>query len=316
MIGKFFDTFNPEDVKGGLWRLIALALVSMTFLRFILNPNTVIFDLGAASDGDYWSMIGMSSLLIAVDAMLIVLLSWSHLRDWRDALGVASLVGATHVVFPLFTFAVTAGASLANEQIGFSVVLSEGIKTAIFFIALIFVAAHLREVHGAVRKGDAEFFEPDAPVLSWRGIKQVFPAVFAVSIDALMVGPAKISFMSRYEPTQFWMAFVYIGAAVFALVFASGLLVLALKAFVKNHQSIQGRVHRFDWVGSLLLVAVFIHFSIFAGVYVLYTFTPVSWLLETRTIWGATVVVFSLYIVFGRVEEIMAASRQRAGIEK
>lgn len=314
MIGRFFDYFSPEDVKGGLWRLIALALVSMTFLRLIINPNPSTFDLGVATEADYWSMIGMSALLIAIDAMLIVLLSWSHLRDWRDALGVASLVGATHVVFPLATFAITAGCSLANEHLGLPVVLSEGIRTAIFFTALVFVAAHLREVHGAVREGDAEFFEPDAPVLSWRGIKQVFPAVFAVSIDALMVGPAKISFMSRYEPAQFWMAFVYIGAAVFALVFASGIVVLALKAFVKHHHSIQSRVHRFDWIGSLMLVCVFIHFTVFAGVYVLYTFSPVSWLLETGTIWGATTVAFGLYLAFGRIGEIKAASRARAGI--
>lgn len=315
MTSKVLGYFDPTDVKGGLWRLIALSLISMTLARNFINPNPVSFSLDSASDLDYWAMIGMSALLIAIDAMLIVLLSWSHLRDWRDALGVALLVGGTHVVFPMSTFALTAACSLANEHLGMSVVVTEGIKSGIFFLALSFVASHLIEVHGAVREGDPEFFEPQAPVLSWRGAKQVFPAVFAVSIDALLVGPAKISFMSRYTPTQFWMAFLYIGLAVFVLVMASGVLVLALKAFIKNHSQISQRVHGLDWVGSLLLVGVFIHFTVFAGVYVLYTFTAMKWLLETQTIWGVTVVVFSFYLAFGRVEEIRTASRERAGIK-
>jgi hypothetical protein len=312
---KIIGYFDPTDVRGGLWRLIALSLISMTLARHFINPNPVEFSLDTASSLDYWSMILMSALLIAIDAVLIVLLSWSHLRDWKDALGVALLVGGTHVVFPMSTFAITAACSIANETFGFNPIFSEGIKSGIFFLALAFVASHLREVHGAVREGDPEYIEPQAPVLSWRGVKEVFPAVFAVSIDALMVGPAKISFMSRYTPTQFWMAFVYIGFLVFALVMISGFLVLALKVFVRNHEIISEEVHGLDWVGSLLLVGVFIHFTVFAGVYVLYTFTAMKWLLETQTIWGVTVVVFSFYLAFGRVEEIRAASRERAGIK-
>lgn len=315
MIEKLFGVFNPGDLRGGLWRLIALSLISMTILRFIVNPNPVSFSLDTASNADYWAMVGMSALLIAIDAMLIVLLSWSHLRGWKDAIGVALLVGGTHVVFPMSTFAITAGCSIASQSLGLNPVFSEGIQTGIYFLALYFVAAHLHEVHGAVREGDAEFFEPKSPVLSWRGIKEVFPAVFAVSIDALMVGPAKISFMARYTPSQFWMAFLFIGTAVFLLVMASGFLVLALKGFVKNHSRISAKVHGMDWIGSLLLVGVFIHFTLFAGVYVLYTFTEKQWLLETSTIWGGTIVCFCLYLAFGRVDEIREASRERAGIE-
>lgn len=315
MIDKFFDYFSPEDVKGGLWRLIALSLFLMIMLRLFINPNPVSFDLAQASDLDYWAMIAMSGLLIAIDAMLIVILSWAHLRSWKDAIGVAVLVGLTHVFFPLLTFGITAGSALLNENFGFSSVITEGIRTAIFFIALVFVAAHLREVNEAVREEDPELLEPEESVLTIKGIKAVWPAVFGVSIDALMVGPAKISFMSRYEPLQFWMSFVFIGTTVFVLVFSSGLVVLALKGWVKNHQNIQQHAHRYDWIGSLMLVGVFVHFTVFAGVYVLYTFSPVSWLLETSTIWGATVMIFGLFLGFGRVKEIIAASRSRTGID-
>jgi hypothetical protein len=317
-VAKILDFFDPADVRGGLWRLIVLGLVSMTILRTIMNPSPVIFTIGEAGTGDYVSMIAMSALLIAIDAMLLVLLSWGNLRDWRDALGVAAMVGATHVVFPLLTFSLTAGAALFTSALNLPTVIAGGVQTAIFFIAFVFVAMHLREVHSAVRERDPEFFEPDAPVATWAGVKQIWPAVFAVSVDALMVGPAKVAFMARYSTLQFGFSFLFIGTIVFVLVFGSGIIVLVLKKFVKNHSSISERVHSLDWIGSLGLVAVFIHFSIFAFVYVLFTLAKVEWkmewLLQTQTIWGSTTVIFSLYLIFGRIREIKEASRQRAGM--
>jgi hypothetical protein len=193
-------------------------------------------------------------------------------------------------------------------------VLAGGAQTAIYFIAFVFVASHLREINTTAREGDVKAFQPKAPVSSWTGVRQVWPAVVAVSIDALMVGPAKVAFMARYSPLRFGLSFMFIGATVFVLVFGSGVIVLALKAFVKHHLAISAKVHRFDWLGSLGLIAVFIHFSVFAFVYVMYTFAPKEWLLQTQAIWGTTVVLFTLYLVFGRIGEIKAASRQRAGL--
>ena len=207
----FFKYFSPDDIRGGLWRLIVLTVTSMTVLRAVINPHPVLFKAGQMGTGDYVSMIAMSALLIAIDAMILVLLSWSHLRDWRDALGVAAMVGTTHVFFPLITFAITAGVALGASALGLPVVLAGGTQTAIYFIAFVFVATHLREVHSAVREGDAEFIEPDAPVSSWRGVRQIWPAVFTVSIDALMVGPAKVAFMARYTPVRFAFSFLFIG---------------------------------------------------------------------------------------------------------
>jgi len=311
---RFLKLLDPADVKGGLWRLIVASIVVMTVLRAGLHPGQVVFHVGQTGDMDYASMIWMSSWLIAIDAMVLVVLSWSHLRDWKDAVGVASLVGLTHVFFPLLTFGVTAGTALATEALGLPTMLAGGSQTAIYFVAFAFVARHLVEVHGAARDGEAEFLRPDAPVATWLGVKQIFPAVFAVSVDALMVGPAKVAFMARYTTEQFLLSFVYIGASVFALVFTSGLVVLALKATIDSHVAIARRVHQLDWLGSLALVCVFIHFSVFAGVYVMYTFTEAEWLLETVTIWTSTAVFFFLYLFFGKVGEIKTASRLRAGV--
>ncbi len=310
----FFDLFNPSDVKGGLWRLALLSVLSMTILRALFNPSSIVFRTDEMGNLDYVSMIAMSALLIAIDAMLLVILSWNNLRDWKDALGVAALVGTTHVFFPLFTFGITAAVALCAKALGLPTVLAGGAQTAIYFIAFVFVASHLREINTTAREGDVKAFQPKAPVSSWTGVRQVWPAVVAVSIDALMVGPAKVAFMARYSPLRFGLSFMFIGATVFVLVFGSGVIVLALKAFVKHHLAISAKVHRFDWLGSLGLIAVFIHFSVFAFVYVMYTFAPKEWLLQTQAIWGTTVVLFTLYLVFGRIGEIKAASRQRAGL--
>ena len=310
----FFETFNPENTKG-LIKLMVFSFITMTILRGVINPTPVSFDSSVASTTDYMSMIMMSSLLIAIDAMLIVLLSWSHLKTKKDAITVATLVGATHVVFPLLTFSITAAVSFGTDMLGLPGVVASGVRSGIYFIALVFVASHLREVNEAVHEGDAELLDPTIPVTSWEGIKAIWPAVFAVSIDALMVGPAKIAFMARYSTWQFATSFLWIGIGVFSLVFTSGLIVLGIKAWIADHTEISQQVHRWDYLGSLMLVAVFIHFSIFAGVYVLYTFIPKEFLLSWQMIWGTTAILFLGYLLkSGNIQEIRKASRERAGL--
>lgn len=303
---------DPADYKGGLWRLTALSLVTMTALRWIINPDPVTFhpeDIGVT---DYWAMIAMSACLIAFDAMILVVVSWTHFRDWKDALGVATMVGTTHVVFPLFTFFLTAGTAFLISTLGLPAVLAGGVQTAIFFMAFWFVFSHLMTVHEQVRETDPDLLIPNAPVATWVGLKQMFPGVLGVSIDALMVGPAKVAFMDRYTPAQFWLSFVLIGAGVFALVFLSGVLVLILKRQVERRA--KTRVHYFNLIGSLGLVGVFIHFSIFAAVYVLYTLVPIEWILHPGPIWFSTGAIFITYLALGRVREILVASRVRAGM--
>jgi hypothetical protein len=313
VVAKLFEFFDIEKWSG-LARTLLVSIVLMTVLRAVTTPDAVEFPSTIASDGDYWSMIGMSALLIAVDAMLIVLISWSSLNSTKDVLGVALLVGLTHVFFPLITFGVTAGATQLSQHTGLPIWLGQGILTGIYFLAFYFVIFHLREVNGGIREGDAEKLTSEKPAFTREWLKVVWPVVFAVSVDALLVGPAKIAFMARYTETQFMMSFVLIGASVFVLVMSAGFVVLALKKWIQNHARISRKVHQFDWIGNLLLVLVFIHFSAFAGLYWLYTFVSEAWILEPQTIWGMTAIAFSLFLVFGRIREIRQASRERAGL--
>ncbi|MBP9731837.1 MAG: hypothetical protein KBD29_00020 [Candidatus Magasanikbacteria bacterium] len=314
MFAKMFDFFNIEKWSGLGLTLLA-CVVLMTAARAILAPGVVVFPSELASDGDYWSMIGMSALLIAVDAMLIVLVSWSSLHSAKDVMGVALLVGLTHVFFPLITFGLTAGTTLLSQEVGLPVWAGQGVLTGIYLLAFYFVVFHLHEVHGGIREGDSDKLTSDKPAFTREWLKVVWPVVFAVSIDALLVGPAKIAFIERYTETQFMMSFVLIGASVFILVMSAGLAVLGLKKWIGNHARISRKVHQFDWIGSLLLILVFIHFSVFAGVYVIYTFIPQAGILEPLTIWASTAVIFFLYLLFGRVGEIKKASRERTGLD-
>lgn len=317
MLKKILEYFSPDDIYGGLWRLIILNVVSMTLLRAVIHPELVIFQVHKWTSIDYWSMIIMSGLLISIDAMLIVLLSWKYLNNWKDSLGVATLVGTTHVFFPLFTFGLTAGAVFVTEKLGLPIALAGGLQTAIYFTALVFIMSHLGEVHTSVREEEINVLRPNRSVMTWQWIKEIFPIVFAVSVDALMVWPAKIAFMARYTPTQFAFSFIFIGITVFTLVSSSGFLVLWLKSWLWHDNSVTNYVHKFDWIGSIVLVFVFIYFSVFASVYVLYTFFEASLLLETTTIWGTTIILCIVYYFWiWNVGEIHTASKIRTWVVK
>ncbi len=308
----FLSRFSP-DSPGGIFRLTILVLIISTLLRAATNPQLVIFQTTKAGEADYAGTIVVSALLIAIDAMLIVLVSWRHLRGWRDTLSVATLVALTHMVFPMVTFGITAGVAWSSQVMGLPAVLAAGAQTAVMVVAFILVFSHLREIHEVARDSEAEFIEPAAnvPVMSRAGLAKVGPAVLGVSIDALMVGPSKITLMARYSTPQFFLSFLFIGLLVFALVAGSGLVVLGLKALLGYGKRMETTVRRTDWLGQLLLIAVFIYFSVFAGVYVLYTITQTPLILELWFIVGQATVLFLFYLTFAGAREIVAASRQR-----
>lgn len=309
-----FKFFDPTDLKRGLWLLIGASFIVMTALRTVVHPQPVVFQTGETGNGDYALAIWMSALLIAIDAMLVVILSWSHLRNATDALIVAAMVALTHVCFPLFTFGITVGAKRGVEALGLPFIAG-GAQATIYLVAFLLIIRHLWNVHVSVRQKDVDLFEPSTR--SMRAvIVQVWPTVFAVSIDALIVGPAKVAFAARYPPLMLYFSFVLVGVLVFALVCGSGFAVIGLKRMAKRHETrhTQQVVHYIDWFGSLILIGAFIYFSVFAGVYVVYTFVETEWLLTPTTIWGTTVTLFAAYLLFGKIETIKTASKQRVGL--
>lgn len=297
MLEKYFNFFDVES-KIGLVRLIIWALALMFALRAVINPEPVTFPTDTASVSDYWMMIAMSSLLIALDAMLLVMLNFRRLRTWQDALVLAGMVGGTHVIFPLSTFAITAAVYYPVKAGWLPVefhLISAAVVSGIYYLAFHFVAHHLREVLGGLYDSDVE--EAPDGLRSWQAIKDAWPAVFAVSIDALIVGPAKIAFMDRYETLAFLTSFVWIGLGVFTLVLASGVMVILLRRFLQKRGGMASFVRKYDFFSYQLLVIVFMHFNIFAGAYLLYTFVEMPTLLETLTIWGGTGIVTVIFLL-------------------
>jgi hypothetical protein len=252
----------------------------------------------------------MSSLLIALDAMLLVVLNFRRLTVWQDALILATMVGLTHVVFPLSTFGLTALAYFLVEKGIVHPVISVGFIAAIYYTAFHFVTYHLKEVCGKLYAHGAD--EAPDGLRSWSAIKAARPAVIAVSIDALIVGPAKIAFMARYETADFLMSFVYIGLGVFALVLASGLMVIVLRWLLDKGGKMGSFVKWYDFISMQMLVVVFMHFAIFAGVYVLYVFIPDPRLLATSTIWSATGLASVIFFFAVNYKELWAAAEARA----
>lgn len=305
----FEKLFNVESGIG-LLRTLLWAVFLMSGLVWLLQPAVPVFEDTRGDQLDYMSMIGMSSLLIALDAMLLVVLNFRRLKEWQDVLILATMVGATHVAFPLVTFGLTAGAYfLVERDIVHPLVSIAGIA-AIYFVAFHFVTYHLREVCGGLYEHDAE--EAPDGLQSWTAIKEARPAVIAVSIDALIVGPAKIAFKERYETIEFLMSFVWIGLGVFTLVLLSGLMVIVLRWLLEKSGKMSAFVNWYDFISMQLLVVVFIHFAIFAGVYVLYVFIPEPELLQTSTIWGTTAIATMFFLFAVNHTQLWLAAKTRS----
>ncbi len=237
------DEDDDEDEEHGVFFYLGIFFVAiplMIGLRYVLNNELVNFPAEKASDLDYFSMLGMSSLLIAVDAMLVVILSWRLLRSKQDVLGVAAFVGATHVIFPLLTLGITVGVALFTKTLQLSPVIDYGVQSALYLTAFAFVFLHTLEVHEAITGDDIDVVTPseDDSVFSWPWIKKTWPVVFVVSIDALLVGPAKIAFMERYSELQFWTSFLWIGLAVFCWVMLSGYITIVIKRRLSTRDEI------------------------------------------------------------------------------
>lgn len=308
LIRKSIDLLDPLDFKWGLVRVIIVALVSMTTLRAIINPTLVVYPADEVGIGDYITMIGSSTLAIAIDATLVVILSWRYLRNWKDAVGVAVMVGLTHAFFPLGTFLLTFAAIKGAEISGLPPWLGWGVETGIYLVALRLLYCLFRDVHSAARSVDTtNRLKPKVSVWSRDGVKQVGRAVFLVSIDALAVGPAKVIFIARYSLWQVMLSFVLIGGLVFLVVLASGFGVLLLKRF----KWLSSQVHHIDFFGNVLLIELFMYFSVMLMAYVLYAFGEVEWWLAFPTFVIVTAALSLLYWWKFGFKDIKAASRQR-----
>ena len=204
----------------------------MSVLRFFFKNSAVYFPVEKASELDYMSMLWITSVVIAIDAVLLVIISWRDLKRKEDVIGIAIFVGATHIVFPFLTFGITAFVAFISNQVKLPLAISYGLQSALFFTAFAFVFLQTIKVHKSITSSDIEVIAPpeNEPVFGWRWVSKTWPLVFIVSIDALVIGPSNLVFMERYSSLQFWTFFIWVGIAVFCWVLIAGLITLWIKA--------------------------------------------------------------------------------------
>lgn len=320
LVEKFFEICDPEKWSG-LARLLLFCLVVMIPLRGFLAPEMVVFPDEMGDMADWSSMVLMSAWLIAFDAMIMVMISYRTLKTTRDVMIVAAMVAGTHIVFPLLTFGVTAFVYWLAGLGYLPPIVAEGVLSAIYLAAFLFVFHHLLEVNEGIRDPEAQVFDPKEPLTTKAGRKAIWGGVVSVSIDALMVGPAKIAFLERYETWQFASSFVFIGLLVGVFVIGAGLFVIYLRRRREkarrektDARDVAVSIQKADYRLSMSLWGIFVHFNIFALVYLVYTFYQRPLMLEWFIIWGATLILFALFWRFGRREEVYQASLVRAGL--
>ena len=89
-------------------------------------------------------------------------------------------------------------------------------------------------------------------------------------------------------------------------------MVIVLRWLLEKSGKMPAFVKWYDFISMQLLVVVFMHFAIFAGVYVLYIFIPNPQLLETSTIWGATGLATIIFLFVANHERLHEAAHARS----
>ena len=223
---------NIEEV-GFLFYIgvFVFTIPAMSVLRFLLKNTAVYFPVEKASELDYMSMLWITSVVIAIDAVLLMIISWRDLKRKEDVMGIAIFIGATHVFFPFLTFGIMALVAFITNQLNLPLVINYGIQSALFLTAFIFVFLQTIKVHKSITSSQLEVITPpeNERVFSKSWFYRTWPVVFIVSIDALVLGPSNIAFIERYSSFQFWTSFLWIGIAVFCWVLTAGFITLWIK---------------------------------------------------------------------------------------
>ena len=155
----------------------------MSVLRFFFKNSAVYFPVENASKLDYMSMLWLTSILIAIDAVLLVIISWRDLKRKEDVIGIAIFIGVTHIVFPFLTFGITAFVAFISNQLKLPVSVTYGLQSALFFTAFAFVFLQTIKVHKSITSGHLEVIAPpeNELVFSWKWFYRTWPLVFVVS---------------------------------------------------------------------------------------------------------------------------------------
>lgn len=135
-------------------------------------------------DAYFYGVSVMMGLGIAVDVAVATLAMYRQLGSARAKSAWIFGVGASHILLPVLSGAATAGAEKGGEKIGYGEIAQRGLSAAGFAVLAKFL-------YGEIKGGEGE--EEDVDVIGSldKSALKYLAAVWSVSVDAAISGPAK-----------------------------------------------------------------------------------------------------------------------------
>jgi hypothetical protein len=178
---------------------------------------------------------------ISIDAVIATAARFPRMTSLRFALRWALAIGLTHWLFPLAGFIIAWQVGVAFD-----------VRPLVFAAGALIMAVLIVHV---VKEGVTEV-EVSVPTQS----AAIWPAVLAVSIDALASGPGKVAAAAEWSSAQVWVSFPLVGAAVFAIVLTAALATHWFAHFLAKHAAPGGHLGALFHLGAVLEISVFSFF--------------------------------------------------------
>ena len=144
-------------------------------------------------DAYFWTVSVMSGLGIAIDVAVATIAMYRQL----DTANKQSLwtvgVGLSHILLPILSGTMTAGLEQASDKTNYGDLLNRGLSAGGFGLIMKFL---YDEINGA---DEEEQENAEANILTAKDITKYLAAIWAVSVDAAVSGPAKYKQASNQD---------------------------------------------------------------------------------------------------------------------
>ena len=144
-------------------------------------------------DAYFWTVSVMSGLGIAIDVAVATLAMYRQLDTPQKQTMWTAGVGLSHILLPVLSGTVTAGLETASDKTNYGDLLNRGLSAGGFGLIIKFL---YDEINGADEEGEENTEES---ILNAKDISKYLAAIWAVSVDAAVSGPAKYKQASNQD---------------------------------------------------------------------------------------------------------------------
>ena len=144
-------------------------------------------------DAYFWTVSVMSGLGIAIDVAVATLAMYRQLDTPQKQTMWTAGVGLSHILLPVLSGTATAGLETASDHTNYGDILNRGLSAGGFGLIMKFL---YDEINGP---DDEDEENTEESILNAKDISKYLAAIWAVSVDAAVSGPAKYKQASNQD---------------------------------------------------------------------------------------------------------------------